>query len=222
MPRPASNGNDATSLKCARVRHAIRSAVVAAVLVDPEAVDALLDLTDEELGRRFKERLWEVAGLVTVFNIDLPAMRAEEEKLRNRVKSSSGHRPMRLKVATKGAAARSKRYQLLSEGAILREDDFIRASRITKKALDKDVASGRVFQVKLRSKPYYPAFFLSNMVDRKALASVVRRLRDTDGWGKWDFFTTPSESLGGSTPLRLLRVNELKSVLKAAEFFAKN
>ncbi|GJH18124.1 hypothetical protein CBA19CS22_16300 [Caballeronia novacaledonica] len=218
MPRPTSNENDATSLKCARVRYAIRSAVLAAVLADPEGVDALLDLTDEELGRRFKERLWEVAGLVTVFNIDLPAMRAEEEKLRKRVKSSSGHRP----GATKGAAARSKRYQLLSEGAILREEDFIRASRITKKALDKDVASGRVFQVKLRSKPYYPAFFLSNMVDRKALASVVRRLRDTDGWSKWDFFTTPSESLGGSTPLRLLRVNELKSVLKAAEYFAKN
>ncbi|KAK46225.1 hypothetical protein BG58_13870 [Caballeronia jiangsuensis] len=204
------------------MRHAIRSAVVAAVLVDPEGVDALLDLTDEELGRRFKERLWEVAGLVTLFGIDLPAMRAEEARLRGRVTSSSRRRPMGLKGATKDATARSARYQLLSKGALLREDDFIRASRITKKALDKDVASGRVFQVKLRSKPYYPAFFLSNMVDRKALASVVRRLRDTDGWRKWDFFTTPSESLGRSTPLRLLRVNELKSVLKAAEFFAKD
>ncbi|MDR5743603.1 hypothetical protein QCE73_10620 [Caballeronia sp. LZ029] len=213
--------NDA-ALECARVHHALRSAVVAAFVVDPEGVSQLLELTDEEVGRRLKERLWEIAAVVTVFGIDLPAMRAEEEKLRKRVKSSSGHRPMGLKGATKGAAARSKRYQLLSEGAILREDDFIRASRITKKALDKDVASGRVFQVKLRSKPYYPAFFLSNMVDRKTLASVVRRLRDTDGWSKWDFFTTPSESLGGSTPLRLLRVNEVKSVLKAAELFAKN
>lgn len=79
-----------------------------------------------------------------------------------------------------------------------------RASSIVKKAADKDVASGRVFQVELRSKPYYPAFFLSNIIDRRMLARVVRRLRDTVGWSKWDSFTPPIESLGGSMPLGLL------------------
>ncbi|CAL8474856.1 hypothetical protein [Caballeronia sp. S22] len=220
MLRAARHENDA-ALERARVHHAIRTAVVAAFLVDPEGASQLLELTDEEVGRRLKERLWEIAAVVTVFGIHLPAMRAQESELRKRVESHLGRRPIGKSGSTKGPATRSARYQLLSDGAILREEDFIRASRITKEVLDRDVASGRVFQVKLRSRPYYPAFFLSNMLDRKVLAKVVRRLRDTDGWSKWDFFTTPVESLGGSMPLEFLRAGEVNSVLKAAKFFAK-
>ncbi|MFL9913958.1 hypothetical protein PQR75_00825 [Paraburkholderia fungorum] len=225
MTRSGKDENRFGSLADARLHHAIRTAVIAAILCDPEGVSALLDLPDAELGRRFKERLWEVAGVATVFDIDLPAMRKEEEKLRKRIKDDPKRRTLALKAARQGEAARPERYQLVHEGKLLPEDDFIRALQVTKKTLAKDVASGRVFHVKLgEGEPYYPAFFLSNVIDRKVLARVVRRLRETDadGWSKWDFFTTPIEWLGRLTPLQLLRMNEVKSVLKAAASLVKN
>ena len=168
----------------------------------PEGVDALLHLPDAEIGRRFKERLWEVIGVATVLNLDLRAMHAEEQKLRGRIERES------------------ERYQLFLQGKLLKAEDLIGASGITEKALAKNINSGRVFAVELGSEPYYPVFFLSKVLDRKVLARVVRRLGDIDGWKKWEFFTTPIASLGGSTPLQLLRVNEVKNVMKAASVFS--
>ncbi|MFP3624283.1 hypothetical protein, partial [Burkholderia sp. SIMBA_051] len=83
-PRPSRQRRNASSLEEARLAqldHAIDCAVVAALLVDPIGWNALLELSDEELGRRFKNRLWKVIGVSTVLNIDLPSTRDVDEKL---------------------------------------------------------------------------------------------------------------------------------------------
>jgi hypothetical protein len=78
-----------------------------------------------------------------------------------------------------------------------------------------------VFSVDLARETYIPAFFLSNLFDRKDFSKVFRRLDGLPAWSKWDFFTTPIESQGGSTPLQLLMGKSMKQVLTAADDFAK-
>jgi hypothetical protein len=202
------------------VEYAIGPAVVAAFLVDPAGVQALLDIPDAELGRLFKNRLWEVIGVATVHNLDLRSM-GEEERLRKRSSRLSKVRTPKREELTQRGLANSERYSLVKEGKLLREEDFCLAAHISEKKLNKYVASGQIFSADVGTEPYYPAFFLSRMIDRDDFAKVIRRLGDTPGWSKWDFFTTPTEALGGSTPLQLLKIEEVKTVLKAAVDFAK-
>jgi hypothetical protein len=219
MPRATRDTKDDTALKDARVAHAIHTAVIAAILFDPKGVEALLELPDAELGRRFKNMLWKVAGVATAYNLDLPALSEEKENLQRRFKRTS-----KLKVheaVADRARANSERYPLLAEGKILRIDEFCRASRITEKRLHRDIAAGRVFSVDLARETYIPAFFLSNLFDRKDFAKVFHRLDGLPAWSKWDFLTTPIESQGGSTPLQLLMAESMEQVLKAADDFAK-
>ena len=73
--------------------------------------------------------------------------------------------------------------------------------------------------MEFESDQYYPIFALSSQVHRGNFAKVVRGLGDSSGWSKWKFFTTPSESLGGLTPLKLLMREEVGRALAAAEEF---
>ncbi|MBR8361364.1 hypothetical protein KDW10_28955 [Burkholderia vietnamiensis] len=199
--------------------YALGRAVAAAILVDPAGVEAWLDIPDAELGRRFKSRLWKVIGVATVYNLNLRAMREEDERLRKRSSDLSKARASELEGKTQGALA--ARYALVQDGKLLREKDFCLAAHITVKKLGRDVTSGRIFSANAGRARYYPAFFLSQIIDRNDLARVIRRLRDTPGWRKWDFFTTATEALGGRTPLQLLKNGEVETVLMAAAEFAK-
>ncbi|MGF6379810.1 hypothetical protein OKW31_002723 [Paraburkholderia atlantica] len=221
MPRSAGGKKNDTSLEDARIQHVIRRAVVAAVMFDPKGVSALLELPDVELGRLFKNHLWEAAAVVTVFNLDLPSISEQEENLRKRFKRISKLRTPQHEALTESAMVASpERYPLVLQGKVLRTEDFCQAAHITEKQLLKYVASGRIFSVDFGPEPYYPAFFLSSMIYRDDFAKVIRRLGDTPAWSKWDFFTTPIDSQEGSTPLQLLMVEEVETVLKAAAHFA--
>jgi hypothetical protein len=59
------------------------------------------------------------------------------------------------------------------------------------------------------------------MIHRNDFAKVIRRLGDTSGSSRWEFLTTPSEVLGGATPLQFLAIKKVKPVLKAAQAFTK-
>ncbi|MEM5338712.1 hypothetical protein [Paraburkholderia azotifigens] len=196
MPRSAQDLTEIVSVKDARLEHAFRLAATAAILFDPTGAEALLDLPDAELGRLFKKKLSEIIGVATVYNLDLPSLREEGETLR-------------------------ERYPMVQEGKVLRMEDFCQAAQITKKKLKKRIASGRIFGVDVGAEPYYPAFFLSRQISSDDLAKVIRRLRNTPAWSKWNFFTTPTDALGGPTPLQLLAAQQVRTVLKAAGDFAK-
>ncbi|MFM0036186.1 hypothetical protein [Paraburkholderia strydomiana] len=223
-PRLSRQNRDTVSLEEARlaqIDHAIHCAVVAALLVDPIGWNALLELSDEQLGRMFKNRLWKVIGVSTILNLDLPSMRDEGEKLRKGVSRKTKLRTSESEGAIQSASPNSERYDLVRRGKLLRMDDYLGAADVTEKKLSKSVASGKVFSVELEGEVYIPAFFISPMIHHNDFTKVIRSLGDTPGWTRWNFFTTPTEALGGSTPLQFLAIKKVKPVLKAAAEFAK-
>ena len=223
-PRPSRQRRDTPSpeaVRLAQIDHSIHRAVVAALLVDPIGWNALLDLPDEELGRRFKNRLWEVIGMSTILNLDLSSMRDEDEKLRKRIRRQSKLRTSESGDAIQSASGNSERYHLVHQGKLLRIEDYLGAADVAEKKLNKAVDSGKVFSVELDGEVYVPSFFLSPMIRHDDFAKVIRSLGDTSGWNKWDFFTTPAEALGASTPLQFLAIQKVKPVLKVAAEFAK-
>jgi len=203
VPRSTRVGDDKPSLDDARVEHLLRRAAVAVVLSDPIGAEALLDFPDAEVGRRFKICLARTIGRAIVLNVDLRAIREEDEKLRGRARRNSKRRM-------------SREAALLAEGKLLRAEIVCEALGISEKKLRKDVARSRIFSVDVEGAHYYPAFFLVNELNRKYLAKIVRRLGGLSGWRKWGFFTKENESLGGLTPLQALMRGEVKQVLQTA------
>jgi hypothetical protein len=206
MPRPPSNSSNQPSPHNARVSQILRNAAVAVTLFDPLAAQALLELSDAELGRRLKLALVQVAGLATVLNLDLSSIGDESA---DRRKEPHSTRP---KLTPEFLVAKTK---------VLRESDFRAAMGFTNQRLREDVATRRIFSVDIDGEPYFPTFFLVKQIRRKDLAKVVRTLRDLSGWSKWTFFTTPTRALGDLTPLQALHYGDRKQVLRAAAEFAK-
>jgi hypothetical protein len=84
---------------------------------------------------------------------------------------------------------------------------------------------------------YFPAFFADEKYEKRALRRVARALEGQSGANKWLFFTSPSVSLGGLTPLEILAGKKpgaragfnaeererigMDSVLKAAAAFSE-
>ncbi|MFM0543710.1 hypothetical protein PQR29_03170 [Paraburkholderia strydomiana] len=218
MPRSTRATKKKPSLNEEWVDRLIHRAVIAAILFDPKVAEILLEIPDAALGRMFKNHLCQVMGTATVYGIDLPALREEEETLRKRVKRASKGTPEPLPEANQ---ANAERYPLVLQGEVLRKLDFCKAAGITEKKLDNYVASNRMFSVHFGPEPYYPAFFLSPMIYRDNIAKVIRRLGAIDSWSIFDFFTTPSESLDGATPLQRLSAEDVKPVVKEAASFAE-
>ncbi|WP_241300251.1 hypothetical protein [Burkholderia stabilis] len=202
------------------IGHIIRRAVVAAILCDPKVIETLLQMPDAALGRLFKNQLCEVMGIATVYEIDLQGLRDEEEKLRKRVRRATKEARDREPLPADNRA-NAERYPLVLQGKVLRTHDFCNAAGITEKKLDRFVDSGRMFRVYFGPEPYYPAFFLAPMIFRDDFRKVIRSLGEIDAWTKFDFFTTPIESLNGDTPLQRLSVEDVKSVVKEAAIFAE-
>lgn len=225
-PRPARPRRDLPSFeekRLSQIDHAIDCAVVAALLVDPIGWNALLEqVSDEQLGRMFKNRVWKVIGVSTTLNLDLPLMRDEVDRPRKGASCKSELGTSESEDALQGASARSEPYDLVRNGKLVRMDDYLGAADVTEKKLRKSLASGKVFSVELEGAVYIPGFFLSPSIHHNDFTKVIRSLGDTSGWDRWDFFTTPTEALAGSTPLQFLAINKVKPVLKAAEDVANS
>ncbi|OWJ63462.1 hypothetical protein BWU74_03510 [Paraburkholderia caledonica] len=198
----------------------LHQAVVAALLVDPMGAMALLDIPDEELGRMFKNRLWEAIGVSTILNLDLPSMQDQDENQSKRSSRNSKLQTQGHEDSTQRASANFERHALVRRGKLLRVGDYLGAAGFTEKKLRKFVASGRLFSVELEEEAYIPGFFLSPMIHHSDFVKVIRNLGASSGWDRWSFFTTPTEALG-STPLQFLAIGRVKPVMKAAEEFEK-
>lgn len=207
MARMGSDGSQDSPHHDDGALRIIDMAAVAAVLFDPAGARALLEIPDAELGRLFKIRLMRIAGLSTALNLDVSSTPGRMQSASNEGKRGS----KRGKLA---------RYDLIAKGRLLHLTDFLTASDISEHRLAKDLAARRLFSVEIGRDAYYPAFFLVDELDRKALAKVSRRLGNVAGWRKWKFFTTPKMTLGNSTPLQALMRGDAKQVLRSAAAFA--
>jgi hypothetical protein len=205
MPRAASATKSKSALDDVRVENMLRRAAVAMILFDPVGTEALLNLPDAEVGRRFKISLARLIGRATVLNVDLASIPGEDGRSKDGSKRT-----------------RSVRDSLVAEGKLLRASVVCAALGITERRLTGDVAAGRVFNVAIKANEFYPAFFLARELDRRQLAKVVRRLDGLNGWAKWKFFTRPRASLAKLTPLQALLHGEVNQVLQAADAFVEH
>lgn len=199
---------------------ALRSAVGAAAMLGPKKAKALLALPDEQLGRLFKLGISEVidlAGLVT-FGRVAPA---SNTKRSGRGKTTASDTAENSNPFDFKRRALPERQTLVNSGKLLPAAKVWEVLGVTRQALNKAVVSGRIFTVDVGAAQYYPAFYLTDNVDRKTLAKVTQLLGSLPGWSKWQFFTTPKASLGNITPLKALSRGKVEQVAKAAAAFAE-
>lgn len=203
------------------VEDALRSAVGAALMLGPENAKALLALPDAQLGRLFKLGISQgidLAALIT-FGRETPggrnAKRARRGKMPATLPGENSH-PFDFE-----RLALPERQALVDSGELLPVANVWRGLDMTRQALDKAVASGRIFTVDVGAAQYYPAFYLASDLDHKTLAKVTRLLGNLRGWSKWQFFTTPKAPLGKITPLKALSHGKVEQVAKAAAAFAE-
>ncbi|RXV74142.1 hypothetical protein D1006_12005 [Burkholderia stabilis] len=222
MVRQARALKSAAEILDVETEEALRSAVGAATMLGPDRARALLKLSDEQLGHLFKigiAQVIDLAGTIT-FGIAAAATRDRQPSRRAKQHAKSLARADAA-VADFEQRALAERRALVAQGALLSAAEFWAALGITRQALSKAVASGRIFTVDVGAVQYYPAFYLTGDIDRKTLGKVTQRLGGLPGWSKWQFFTTPKASLGNTTPLEALSAGKPAEVERAAAAFAE-
>lgn len=104
------------------------------------------------------------------------------------------------------------------EGLLLPSSAICERMKITRAALSKAAAAGRMFSVQGPSgMQLYPAFYADSMSNRRMQYRVSQALGQLSGAIKWHFFTTPKHSLAGRTPLVAIKEGDIEAVMRAAE-----
>ncbi len=194
---------------------ALRSAVGAATMLGPDRARALLSLSDEQLGHLFKVGIAQVIDLAGTITFGIAAAATRDRKPAGAKKRAAGV------VVDPERQVQAERRMLVADGKLLPAAQTWAGLGMTRQALSKAVASGRIFTVDLGAAQYYPAFYLAGDIDRKTLGRVTQCLGDLPGWSKWQFFTTPKASLGNVTPLVALSRGKVDEVERAATAFAE-
>lgn len=102
--------------------------------------------------------------------------------------------------------AYERRMQLARQGELLTSDEIQQRLGVTRQAISKRLRAGTLFYVDgPQGVRYYPAFFAQADVDQNAVRLVAKTLGDLTGASKWAFFTSPRVSLGGLSPVEILR-----------------
>ena len=102
--------------------------------------------------------------------------------------------------------AYERRMQLARQGELLTSDEIQQRLGVTRQAISKRLRAGTLFYVDgPQGVRYYPAFFAQADVDQNAVRLVAKTLGDLPGASKWAFFTSPRVSLGGLSPVEILR-----------------
>ncbi len=194
---------------------ALRSAVGAATMLGPDRARALLSLPDEQLGHLFKVGIAQVIDLAGTITFGIAAAATRDRKPTGRKKRAESV------AVDPERQVQAERRMLVADGKLLPAAQTWAGLGMTRQALSKAVASGRIFTVDVGAAQYYPAFYLAGDIDRKTLGKVTQGLGGLPGWSKWQFFTTPKASLGNVTPLVALSRGKVDEVERAATAFAE-
>ncbi|RQV18535.1 hypothetical protein DF018_05815 [Burkholderia cenocepacia] len=194
---------------------ALRSAVGAATMLGPDRARALLSLSDEQLGHLFKVGIAQVIDLAGTITFGIAAAATRDRPARGKKRAAA------VAAADPEQQVQAERRMLVADGKLLPAAQTWAGLGMTRQALSKAVASGRIFAVDVGAAQYYPAFYLTADIDRKTLGRVTQCLGGLPGWSKWQFFTTPKASLGNVTPLVALSRGKVGEVERAATAFAE-
>jgi hypothetical protein len=85
---------------------------------------------------------------------------------------------------------------------------------VTRAAVDKRRAAGRLLAVKVRGDWRYPAAQFAGCEAVPGLDEVIARKPNGTGWTILGFLLAPEAPLGGATPLEALRAGRLAEVLR--------
>lgn len=111
----------------------------------------------------------------------------------------------------------------VAEGRLLNSAAMREKLGVSRQALSAALRAQRIFALSGPSGDYlYPAFFADPGQERAVLEKVCRALGSLPGGAKWEFFTTPRQSLGRKTPLQALAKGKIDAVLTAAAAFAES
>ncbi|SAK89905.1 hypothetical protein AWB75_06243 [Caballeronia catudaia] len=203
---------------------ALRSAVGAVSMLGDDEANALMRLSDEELGHLIKSGLSQIMPVARRITLDLPKVSEKSKEVVCLDNAELLERP-KADAADVWDKVVDKDKILKGRQALVRSKQLIPAAvlweglGVTKQALSKAVKSGRVFTVDVGAATYYPAFYLDTDFDRKELAKVTQMLGSLPGWSKYEFFTTPSDFLDQTTPLKALSRGMVDEVKKLALAF---
>lgn len=124
-----------------------------------------------------------------------------------------------LTIASLEASALEGRRQMAMDGEIIALAELAKRLALTRQALNKAQSEQRLFFLPVGGDRFYPAFWADPELDRPQLERISRSLGHLSGWSKWQFFTRPKGSLGGRTPLEMLKAGQLELVERCAKAF---
>jgi hypothetical protein len=204
-----ASGDRPTRDVAEKVALALDYAAGAASAAGQHTARSLLETSNEELGRMFKESLRRVVAsfLERYELVDVGPAEAE---------------PPSEEPLGEGFPARplDARRDLIRNGQLVDALELCRRLGISRQALNKSIDSHRNFAVDV-AESFYPAFYADPELDRKHLEKVSQLLGARSGASKYHFFTTPSDFLGGVAPLEALRVGRFEDVKLAAAAYAE-
>ncbi|MFP3550507.1 hypothetical protein SB861_07310 [Paraburkholderia sp. SIMBA_049] len=221
MARKTLEGLEA--IQARRLREsALRHVLVAATMLEDDEARALISMSAEELGQTLQSRMIRTIPIARRVRLEL-----QKSSQPTKASVQKGKRPQADAKLGAWDAAVDQGVILKARQALVRSKKLLPAASIweglgvTKQALSKAVASGRIFTVDVGAATYYPAFYLETSFDRKQLAKVTQILGSLPGWSKWQFLTTPSNFLGQITPLKALALGKVEEVRQAALGFVE-
>ncbi|MDO9713705.1 hypothetical protein [Paracraurococcus lichenis] len=110
----------------------------------------------------------------------------------------------------RGAEVRAR--LVTAAGGLLSADDVGNLLGITRAAVDKRRASGKLLALRIRSDWAYPAVQFRDGEVLEGITDVLAGMADASSWSILDFLLAPDDALGGRTPLAALRAGELAAV----------
>lgn len=204
---------------------ALQRVVVAASMLEEDEARALMSMPAEELGQSLQSGLSQTVPMARRIRLDLQKKYAESKGgIQTLISEGLAKRKSDADSAAWDSVVDPDKVLKVRQ-ALVRAKKLLPAAAIwaglgvTKQALSKAVASGRIFTVDVGPTTFYPAFYLDSSFDRKQLAKVTQTLGSLPGWSKWQFFTTQSDYLDGVTPLEALSRGMVDEVKKLALAF---
>lgn len=97
-------------------------------------------------------------------------------------------------------------------GGMLSADDVGRVLGISRQAVDKRRAAGRLLALRIRGDWHYPAAQFHDGETLPGLEEVIAGMREASPWSVLDFLLAPDDALDGRSPLTALRARDVAAV----------
>ena len=97
-------------------------------------------------------------------------------------------------------------------GGMLSADGAGNALGISRQAVDKRRAAGKLLAVRVRGDWHYPSAQFHDGEVLPGIEAVIAGMPDASAWSVLDFLLAPDDALGGRSPLAALRAGDVAAV----------